>query len=150
MHVAGATLWFAAGIALVETHALFWRDTDYALATIGAERKIVMAQKGLAEFNEQNFDSDVLQHAGLTIVDFWADRCVPCRQLAKVLTQMAPEVPDNVQIGTVKAEDNIALLDRYGIRSTPTLLFIKDGELVETRTGVDRRQVLMKVVAEHA
>ena len=91
-----------------------------------------MAHEGLAEFNEQNFDSDVIGHSGLTIVDFWADRCVPCRQLAKVLTQMAPEVPDNVQIGTVKAEDNIALLDRYGIRSTPTLLFIKDGELVET------------------
>ncbi|MDH3738112.1 MAG: thioredoxin family protein [Alphaproteobacteria bacterium] len=109
-----------------------------------------MAQEGLAEFNEQNFDSEVLQRAGLTVVDFWADRCVPCRQLAKVLTQMAPDMPDNVKIGTVKAEDNIALLDRYGIRSTPTLLFIKDGELVETRTGVDRRQVLMKVVETHA
>jgi thioredoxin 1 len=109
-----------------------------------------MAQDGLVEFNEQNFDSEVLQRAGLTVVDFWSQSCVPCRQLAKVLNQLAPEVPENVQIGTVKAEDNIALLDRYGIRSTPTLLFFKDGDLVETRTGVDRRQVLKKVVEEHA
>ncbi len=109
-----------------------------------------MAQEGLAEFNEQNFDSEVLQRAGLTVVDFWSQSCVPCRQLAKVLNQLAPEVPDTVKIGTVKAEDNIALLDRYGVRSTPTLLFFKDGDVVETRTGVDRRQVLKKVVEELA
>ncbi len=109
-----------------------------------------MAQDGLTEFNEQNFDSEVLQRAGLTVVDFWSQSCVPCRQLAKVLNQLAPEVPDTVKIGTVKAEDNIALLDRYGVRSTPTLLFFKDGDLVETRTGVDRRQVLKKVVEELA
>ncbi len=109
-----------------------------------------MAQEGLAEFNEQNFDSEVLQRAGLTVVDFWSQSCVSCRQLAKVLNQLAPEVPDTVKIGTVKAEDNIALLDRYGVRSTPTLLFFKDGDVVETRTGVDRRQVLKKVVEELA
>nr|NIS41169.1 thioredoxin fold domain-containing protein [Desulfuromonadales bacterium] len=84
-----------------------------------------MAQDGLVEFNEQNFDASVLQHDGLTLVDFWSQSCVPCRQLAKVLTQLAEEIPDGVQIGTVKAEENIALLDKYGVRSTPTLLFIK-------------------------
>ncbi len=109
-----------------------------------------MAQDGLVEFNEQNFDSQVLQHSGLTVVDFWSQSCVPCRQLAKVLKQLSSEVPDSVQIGTVKAEDNMALLERYGVRSTPTLLFIKDGNVVETRTGVDRRQVLKKVVEIHA
>ncbi|MCZ6588344.1 MAG: thioredoxin family protein [Alphaproteobacteria bacterium] len=121
-----------------------------APAAVGAEKDIAMAQEGLAEFNEQNFDSQVLERAGLTVVDFWSQTCVPCRQLAKVLKQLASEVPDSVQIGTVKAEENIALFDRYGIRSTPTLLFFKDGDLVETRTGVDRRQVLKKVVEQHA
>ena len=109
-----------------------------------------MADQGLAEFTEQNFDEAVLARPGLTVVDFWSQSCVPCRQLAKVLKQLAPEVPDGVQIGTVKAEDNIGLLDRYGVRSTPTLLFFKNGDLVETRTGVDRRQVLKKVVETHA
>lgn len=109
-----------------------------------------MAQEDLAEFTEQNFDSEVLQHHGLAVVDFWSQTCVPCRQLAKVLKQLAPEVPEGVKIGTVKAEDNMALLDRYGVRATPTLLFIKNGEVVETRTGVDRRQVLKKIVESHA
>ncbi|MCZ6453952.1 MAG: thioredoxin family protein [Alphaproteobacteria bacterium] len=121
-----------------------------APAAVGAEKDIAMAQEGLAEFSVQNFDSQVLERAGLTVVDFWSQTCVPCRQLAKVLKQLASEVPDSVQIGTVKAEENIALFDRYGIRSTPTLLFFKDGDLVETRTGVDRRQVLKKVVEQHA
>ncbi len=114
------------------------------------DRNMAIAQEGLAEFNEQNFDSDVLQHTGLTVVDFWSQSCVPCRQLVKVLKQLALEVSDGVQIGTVKAEDNIGLLDRYGVRSTPTLVFIKDGDVVETRTGVDRRQVLKKIVETHA
>jgi len=139
-----------AGIALPGNLALCWRNIDMAPAAVGAEKDIAMAQEGLAEFNEQNFDSQVLERAGLTVVDFWSQTCVPCRQLAKVLKQLAPEVPDSVQIGTVKAEENIALFDRYGIRSTPTLLFFKDGDLVETRTGVDRRQVLKKVVEQHA
>ena len=59
-------------------------------------------------------------------------------------------IRDRVRIGTVKAEENIGLLDRYGIRSTPTLLFIKNGEVIETRTGVDRRQVLKKLVVSYA
>ena len=109
-----------------------------------------MAHEGLAEYDEQHFDAQVLQRAGLTVVDFWSESCVPCRQLAKVLKQLAPEVPDGVEIGTVKAEDNMALLERYGGRATPTLLFFKDGDVVETRIGVDRRQVLKKVVEEHA
>ncbi len=75
---------------------------------------------------------------------------MPCIQLTKVLKQLAPELPEGVRIGTVKAEENIGLLDRYGIRSTPTLLFIKNGEVIETRTGVDRRQVLKKLVASYA
>jgi thioredoxin 1 len=60
------------------------------------------------------------------------------------------EVPDSVTIGSVKVEDNIELLERFNIRTTPTLLFIKDGELVETRTGVDRRQVIKKLVETYA
>jgi len=109
-----------------------------------------MADDRLAELNEANFDSAVLQRSGLTVVDFWSETCVPCRQLAKVLHQLADELPEGVQIGTVKAEDNIGLLQRYGVRATPTLLFIKDGAVVETRTGVDRRQVLKKLVESHA
>ncbi len=109
-----------------------------------------MNRLNFAEFSEQNFDSRVMSHRGLTVIDFWSDSCVPCIQLTKVLKQLAPDLPEGVRIGTVKAEENTSLLDRFGIRSTPTLLFVKNGEVIETRTGVDRRQVLKKLVESYA
>jgi thioredoxin 1 len=67
-----------------------------------------------------------------------------------VLTQLTTEIPPSVRIGTVKVNDNPELAERFGVRASPTLLFFKNGALVETRTGVDRRQVLKKLVELHA
>jgi thioredoxin 1 len=109
-----------------------------------------MPDSDYATFDEANFDEAVLGRAGLTIVDFWSTSCAPCRQLSKVLDQLKPELPENVVIGKVNADTNIGLMERFGVRAMPTLLFIKNGDVVETRTGVDRRQVLKKIVEEHA
>jgi thioredoxin 1 len=109
-----------------------------------------MSGSDYAQFDEANFDEAVLGRAGLTIVDFWSTTCAPCRQLSKVLDQLKPELPTDVVIGKVNADENIGLMERFGVRAMPTLLFIKNGAVVETRTGVDRRQVLKKIVEEHA
>ncbi len=109
-----------------------------------------MTGSEIAAFDEFNFDEAVLKRPGLTVVDFWSTTCAPCKQLAKVLLQLQPELPDNVIIGKVNADENGSLLERFGVRAMPTLLFIKDGEVVETRTGVDRRQVLKKIIETHA
>lgn len=109
-----------------------------------------MSQDNFAVFDDENFDAQVLARADLTVVDFWSTTCVPCKQLKKVLGQVAEDMPENVVIGTVNGDENLDLLARYGVRGFPTLLFIKGGEVVETRTGVDRKQVLKKVIEEHA
>jgi thioredoxin 1 len=109
-----------------------------------------MAQSELAVFSDSDFDAQVLGHEGLTVVDFWSETCVPCKQLKKILIQVAEDVPDNVMIGTVNGDKNTDLLARYGVRGFPTLLFIKGGEVVETRTGVDRKQILKKAIEAHA
>ena len=109
-----------------------------------------MAQEDLAVFDNSNFDTEVLARDGLTVVDFWSKTCVPCKQLKKILGQVNGELPDSVVIGTVDGDENLALLSRYGVRGFPTLMFFRDGEVVETRTGVDRRQVLKKVIEGHA
>jgi thioredoxin 1 len=103
-----------------------------------------------AVLDETNFSARVLQREGLTIVDFWSSSCVPCKQMDRLLTQLATEIPTDVLIGTVNSDQNPALVERYGVRGLPTLLFFKDGQVVETRTGVDRRQVLKKLVEAHA
>ena len=109
-----------------------------------------MALEGLSVFDDSNFDAEVLGRDGLTVVDFWSKTCVPCKQLKKILGQVNDALPENVVIGTVDGDENTDLLARYGVRGFPTLLFIKTGEVVETRTGVDRRQVLKKTIEEHA
>jgi thioredoxin 1 len=109
-----------------------------------------MTATDFAVLNESNFDQIVLDRPGLTVVDFWSTTCAPCKQLTKVLAQLQQDLPDNVVIGTVNADENGGLLERFNVRAMPTLLFIKDGNVVETRTGVDRRQVLKKIIETYA
>ena len=109
-----------------------------------------MSDGDFIAWNEETFDVEVLRQPGLTVVDFWSEGCVPCKQLTRVLVQLSDEIPRSVRIGTVKVNDNMKLSERFGVRGTPTLLFFKDGAVVETRTGVDRRQVLKKLVEMHA
>jgi thioredoxin 1 len=109
-----------------------------------------MAGPGLAEFNETNFDAQVLGRSGLTVVDFWSDSCVPCKQLGRVLEQLAEEVPDTVLIGKVNTERNPELVARYQVRAVPALLFFKNGTVVQTVNGVERKQTLKKSVEAHA
>jgi thioredoxin 1 len=109
-----------------------------------------MAGTDLAVFNEANFDAEVLRRGGLTLVDFWSESCAPCKQMSRLLGELAGEVPQEVLIGKVNSDQNPGLLARYGVRGVPALLFFKDGVLVETRSGVDRKQVLKKAVEAHA
>jgi thioredoxin 1 len=109
-----------------------------------------MTEAGFAVWNDGNFDAEVLGRPGLALVDFWAEGCVPCRQLERVLTQLSGELPPDVRIGTVRIDDNPALVERFGVRAAPTLLFFRNGALVAGRTGVDRRQVIKKLVETHA
>jgi len=103
-----------------------------------------------SELDEDSFDDRVLRRPGLTVVDFWAEWCAPCKQMARLLRELAEELPAGVLVGKVDADRNRKLVERYGVRTIPSLLFFKDGELVEARTGVDRRQVLKKAIEAHA
>lgn len=108
-----------------------------------------MAGNAFPVFDDANFDAQVLARGGLTVVDFWSETCVPCRQLTRVLEQLAEEIPATVVIGKVDSDKNPGLMARYNVRAVPSLLFFKDGALVETRTGVERKQVLKKSVEAH-
>ena len=121
-----------------------------ALLAMTVLLEYVWHMDGFPTFTADNFDAEVLARPGLTVVDVWSPSCVPCRQLGKLLGQLATELPESVRIGTVNADENATLIARYGVRGVPTLLFFKNGAIVETRTGVDRRQVLKKAIEAHA
>ena len=109
-----------------------------------------MDNSAFTVLDQANFDAEVLARQGLSVVDFWSTTCIPCRQMSRLLGEIAVDLPPEVMIGQVEADANPALVERLGVRALPTLLFFKNGALVETRTGIDRKQVLRRAIESHA
>ena len=95
-------------------------------------------------FTESGFQHDVLANTQPVLVDFWADWCGPCHVMAPVIDELATEFDGKVTVGKVNVDDEPALAAQYGIRSIPTLLVFKDGQLVDQAVGVVPKQVLVE------
>ena len=93
-----------------------------------------MAQ--LIEVNKNTFKAMVLESDKPVIVDFWAQWCGPCRKLSPVLEQIQKEFPEEIKIVKVNGDDNLELMQEYGIMGLPTLLFFKEGEVKEIMVGM--------------
>ena len=76
------------------------------------------------------------------IIDFGAEWCSPCRTLAPIVEKLAAEYEGRINVGTCDVEDNNALATRYAIRNVPTLLFIRNGEVMERYVGVTSAETL--------
>ena len=99
---------------------------------------------------DQNFVSEVVEAEGLSIVDFWATWCGPCRIVAPIVEQLANEYADQgLKVGKLDVDQNPAIASHYGVRSIPTILFFKDGELVDRVIGAVPRPHLEQKVKEH-
>ena len=102
-----------------------------------------MADNAL-HLTEANFDVEVGKHAEVLMVDFWAEWCAPCRAIAPTLDELAREGIGKVTLAKVNVDDNPALAARYGIRSSPTILFIKGGAVVDQVVGAVPKAQLKK------
>jgi thioredoxin 1 len=94
-----------------------------------------MADAGTLQLTEQNFDDALAQSTTLIMVDFWAEWCGPCRAIAPVLDDLARESAGRVTLAKVNVDENPGLAARYGIRSIPTILFIKQGKVADQVIG---------------
>ena len=92
------------------------------------------------ELNASNFDSTVAE--GVALVDFWAAWCGPCRMIAPVIDELAGDFDGKAKICKVNTDEEQDVAIKYGIRSIPTILFFKNGELVDQMIGASSKQVL--------
>jgi thioredoxin 2 len=90
--------------------------------------------------SDSTFDSEVMSYPGAVIVDAWAPWCGPCRMIGPILEQLAKEYAGQVKIAKLNVDENPGVASRYGIRSIPTMLFFKDGQMVNTQVGALPRE----------
>ncbi|MET9568372.1 thioredoxin [Streptomyces virginiae] len=104
---------------------------------------------GVAEVTDADFEAEVLAERGRTVlVEFTADWCGPCRQLAPVLSAIAAEEADRLKVVQIDADRNPAAVARYGVLSMPTLLVFRDGEPVRQMVGARPKRRLLQELAD--
>ncbi len=92
------------------------------------------------ELTPENFDDTV--NNGVSLVDFWAPWCGPCRMIGPVIDELAVEFDGKANICKVNTDEQQDLAVKYGVRSVPTILFMKDGEVVDQLIGAQSKQAL--------
>lgn len=94
-----------------------------------------MSHELIIQATDASFEQDVLKAEGPVLVDFWAPWCGPCKMIAPVLDDIAPEYEGKLKIVKVNVDDNQAVPGQYGVRGIPTLIIFKNGEVAATKVG---------------
>jgi thioredoxin 1 len=96
------------------------------------------------------FEQEIVKHDGLAVVDFWAAWCGPCRMIAPILDQLASEFIGKAKVAKLDVDANQQTAMRYNVRSIPTVLFFKNGQLVDQVIGAVPKSKLESKFQEHA
>jgi thioredoxin 1 len=96
------------------------------------------------QLTETNFDAELTKHPEVLMVDFWAEWCAPCRAIAPMLEELARDSAGKVTLAKVNIDDQPALAARYAIRSIPTVLFVRDGKVLDQVVGAVPKAQLKK------
>ena len=101
------------------------------------------------EFTDGNFQEQALDSGQVVVVDFWAQWCGPCRAIAPIIEELADEYAGSALVGKVDVDANQELAMKYGIRSIPTIVILKDGKEVERHLGAITKPALQSKISQH-
>jgi len=98
------------------------------------------------EFKESNFEQEVLKSEKLVVVDLFAEWCGPCKVISPIIDEISIEFENEISVGKVDVDNNSEIANKYNIRNIPTILFIKDGQVVDKLVGsVQKKQIVDKI-----
>ncbi|HQX43734.1 MAG: thioredoxin [Saprospiraceae bacterium] len=98
------------------------------------------------EFTDSNFQESALAKDGVAVVDFWAEWCGPCRLVGPIIDELSKEYEGKVTIGKLNVDHNPQVSMQFGVRSIPTILFIKEGQIVEKHVGTATKATLKQKI----
>ena len=104
--------------------------------------------ENIHEFTDQSFDTDVVQADLPVLIDFWAVWCGPCKAIAQTIEEIAGDYAGKVKVGKLNVDQNQNTAMQYGVRSIPTLLIMKSGEVVSQIVGAVPKENITKALDE--
>jgi thioredoxin 1 len=93
-------------------------------------------------FTDENFDEEVIKSKTPVLVDFYADWCGPCKMMGPIIEELATKYEGKWKIGKCNVDDSPATAQKYSVQSIPTLLFFKDGQVVDMKIGFQSKEAL--------
>lgn len=98
---------------------------------------------GVLKITSENFKEEVVDTDKTVLIDFYADWCGPCRAMSPIIDEIAEELSDNIKVGKINVDENQDIAINYGVMSIPTIVIIKNKEVVKTFVGVTDKQKIL-------
>lgn len=100
-------------------------------------------------FTEKDFNEQVVKSDLVTLVDFWAEWCGPCKSIAPTVEELAVEYHGKAKIGKLNVDENPKIATQFGIRGIPTLLLFKEGKVIQQMVGVKSKSEIQKALDDN-